>query len=98
MTTIRKWNYGNYSGGNYGAHSLAIQIGNLTLYFSYNTVIAFRTPETGLVVSVNQWGPTTGKHLNRIMDNKNFRIPRAEFEAKLQNMLKSRNLDVEGDC
>lgn len=34
---VRKWNYGEYSSDNYGAHSTAISLGDRTLYFSYNT-------------------------------------------------------------
>jgi|TARA_R110000823_G_scaffold139565_2_gene269403 hypothetical protein len=36
------------------------------VYYSYQTQVAFRTPQTGLVVRENEWGPTTGKHLNSI--------------------------------
>jgi hypothetical protein len=43
-----------------------VTVGELDLYYSYETVIAFCTPETGLVVRTNDWGPTTGQHLNRI--------------------------------
>lgn len=58
-------NYGDYSSDNYGAHSLRVNFGNLTLYFSYKTVIAFSTPGD-IKVSENLWGPTTEKHLNWI--------------------------------
>jgi hypothetical protein len=63
---IRKWNYMNgYSSNNYGAHSIAISLGNLTVWFSYDTIVAFMDGH-GKVVSENVWGPTTGKHLNEI--------------------------------
>ena len=94
MTKIRKWNYGNYSSGNYGAHTIAIDIGNITLYFSYNTIVAFRSYEHGLVISENNWGRTTGKHLNWINDNKKLRISHEEFEQKLTELLKEHNLIV----
>jgi hypothetical protein len=94
MVSVRKWNYGDYSSNNYGAHSMAVEIGNLSLYFSYDTVVAFSTLGTGLVVSQNDWGSTTGKHLNRIGDNKSLRIPRAEFVTKLDAMLKEHNLSL----
>lgn len=92
---ISKRNYGNYSSDNYGAHSLEVNIGNLTLYFSYDTVIAFSTYETGRVVSQNDWGTTTGKHLNWIDGgNKARRLPREQFEAQLAEVLKKHNLTV----
>lgn len=86
-------NYGNYSSDNYGAHSLRVDIGGLVLYFSYRTVIAFRAPGHSLVVSQNDWGPTTGKHLNWI-DNGHTkdRLPREQFESRLSAVLKEHGL------
>jgi hypothetical protein len=59
---------------------------NLTIYFSYETPIAF-TSKNGLVVSENIWGTTTGKHLNMINDNKSIRINRTNFETLLNETL-----------
>lgn len=33
-------NYGNYSSDNYGAHSLRVTIGGITVWFSYKTPVA----------------------------------------------------------
>lgn len=86
--------YGNYSSSNYGAHSLRVAVGNLNLYFSYKTVIAFQNG-TGLRVSENCWGPTTGKHLNWIdKGNKKARLPREQFERELSELLKTHALTV----
>jgi hypothetical protein len=87
MLNIKKWNYGNYSSNNYGAHSLAFQLGDVTVYFSYETPVAFEAPGHGLVVRVNDWGPTSGKHLNWIDggDHKN-RLPGSEFEPLLKKV------------
>jgi hypothetical protein len=76
--------YGEYSSGNYGAHCLMFTIpGKGEVYFSYQTPVAFRG-RNGLVVRENDWGPTTGKHLNWIDGgNKNGRIPGDEFERRL---------------
>ena len=60
-------------------------IGPLDLWYSYKTVIAFRTPATGLVVSENLWGPTTGKHINAI--SRDHRTPRTEFQARLDEVM-----------
>jgi hypothetical protein len=43
-----------------------LTMGSRLIWFSYEEPIAFFTPSTGLVVSTNQWGTTTGKHLNFI--------------------------------
>lgn len=94
-TNVKIRSYGNYSSSNYGAHSLRVDIGSLTLYFSYETVIAFYTPQTGEIVSENCWKQTTGKHLNAIDGgNKKMRLPREQFEAKLNEVLKVHNLSI----
>lgn len=60
-------NYGYYSSENYGAHSLKVSIPpskenkhGITLFFSYNTLIAFRgwinEEKRGLYVIKNYWG------------------------------------------
>ena len=80
-------NYGNYSSDNYGSSRL-VSVGEIDLYFSYETVVAFRAPGYGLVVRQNDWGTTTGKHLNQIdRGNKKARLSGEEFEAKLKEML-----------
>lgn len=91
---IRKWNYGNYSSNNYGAHTIAMDIGELTFYFSYDTVIAFSGTGKGLRISKNYWGNTTGKHLNWINPNKNLRLDAKHFDAELNVLLKKHNLVV----
>ena len=58
--------YANYTGKNYGINALCFTAGDLDVYFSYKTPVAFRAPGFGLVVRENEWGPTTGKHLNAI--------------------------------
>ena len=40
-------------------------VGDLSIWFSYETPIAFSSPDE-LVVLENVWGSTTGKHLNSI--------------------------------
>lgn len=80
-------NYGNYSSNNYGS-SRMVRIGELDFYFSYETVIAFRSPATGLRVRVNDWSTTTGKHLNAIDGgDKKTRIQGEQFEKELAELL-----------
>ena len=92
MDKVSIQNYGNYSSGNYGAHTLQVSIGRLDFYFSYQTVVAFRNG-SGLRVSENDWGSTTGKHLNWIDGGqKKTRLPRAQFQAELDTLLKAHSL------
>lgn len=76
--------YGNYKSSNYGAHCLAFTTGKGTVFFSYSTPVAFETNKTGLVVRVNDWSNTTGKHLNAIDGgDKKKRISGEHFETLL---------------
>lgn len=44
-----------------------VGLGGLTLWFSYRTCVGFDEYDgRGPVVRENEWGPTTGKHLNYI--------------------------------
>lgn len=86
MQEPRIWNYCDYSSDNYGS-SRAVDIGDITLYFSYKTVVAFNTPETGLVISENCWSTTTGRHLNAIDSDHSRRIDHEPFERLLNDML-----------
>lgn len=67
------------------AHSL--QLGQLDLHFSYETVVAFEAPGLGLIVSENIWSATTGKHINAIAGKDYPRFPRREFEEMLKDTL-----------
>jgi hypothetical protein len=87
--------YGNYSSGNYSGHCTRLTLGDLTLYFSYKTVVGFDDGFQGTFVRENEWGPTTGKHLNWLDggDKKN-RLPGEEFMKKLSEALERRGLTV----
>jgi hypothetical protein len=88
-------NYGDYSSNNYGAHSLEVTIGDLRLWFSYDTVIAFHVPGQSRMVRQNDWSSTTGKHLNWIDDgDKKARLPSEEFEKELNATLKKHHLVI----
>jgi hypothetical protein len=100
VLNIRKSVYGNYSGGNYGAHCLRVDIGSVVVYFSYDTVVAIGDMnEPGpLHVSENCWSTTTGKHLNAIdggdRDAKKRRLPRADFEKRVSEILSRYGLNI----
>ena len=44
----------------------AVSLGDIDLFFSYETLIGFAVPGVGRVTSENRWSSTTGKHLNAI--------------------------------
>lgn len=75
--------YGDY-GANYGMNALEVAYDRLTLYFSYKTLVAFYTPQSGLVVHQNYWSRTTGKHLNCIDSDKSRRVSAETFERLWQ--------------
>lgn len=82
-------NYGNYSSNNYGAHTRCVDFGVFKLYYSYETIVAFY--ENGeITCSENNWGNTTGKHLNWVQPDKKKRISYAEFVNMLNTMLERR--------
>jgi hypothetical protein len=87
MKLPRFWVYGPYS-SNYGAHALAFEDaeGN-QFYFSYDTLVAFRSAKSNrLVVRQNLWGTTTGKHLNAIDGGaKADRVSTQEFEDRYRD-------------
>ena len=72
-----------------GSNYATVKFDSLEVYVSYRTPIAFWTRKTGTVCRVNDWGPTTGKHLNAIQADKSKRIPGAEFERQLAEVLAS---------
>lgn len=77
--------YGQYSSNNYGAHTLEVEIGPVTVWFSYKTPVAFLAPGTPKIVRENEWGRTTGKHLKWIdgftsKDKTSGRVTGEKFE------------------
>jgi len=82
--TLPSWStYGDYKSSNYGVHALKFSIGSLDVYFSYKTPVAFHMMGKHIVVRQNNWGRTTGKHLNWIDGGaKATRISGAEFEKQ----------------
>ena len=57
-------------------------IGDKTIYYSYNTTVAVKTP-IDTYVSENVWSVTTAKHLNRIEEltgsDKEYRMRYKDF-------------------
>ena len=61
----------------------AVELDDLTIYFSYETPVAFETNDD-LVLAENVWSQTTGKHLNMLDIDKRKRLPIHEFAQRLQ--------------
>ncbi len=70
--------------GNTNANALKFYMDKITIWYSYQTVIAFSTPATGRVISANHWTKTTGRRLNAIDHDKSLRVKDyADFTAQL---------------
>jgi hypothetical protein len=81
----------------FGATNNAVEvaIGDLTLYFSYETLIAYDDNVDGRVVCNNIWSGTTGKHLNYVDGgDKSGRLKGDEFDKKVAAMLKRHGLEA----
>ena len=72
--------YGHYRSNNYGVNTLRVDIGDLTVWYSYQTPVAFRVLGNELVIRYNSWGQTTGKHLNWIDDDHSKRVDADTFQ------------------
>lgn len=60
-----------------------LTIGNLSLWFSYKTIVAF-SGNNGFYVVENVYSKTTGKLLNELEQDKKKRLNVNDFKAKLQ--------------
>lgn len=56
--------YGDYTSDNYGAHTLRFDIGPVSIWYSYKTVVAFRVKELRVLNYTDS--RTTMKHLKMI--------------------------------
>ena len=54
----------------YGEHAdfrcVRVQLGPITMWYSYATLVAFKVDGQPRVVTKNRWSNTTGRHLNAI--------------------------------
>ena len=64
-------------------------LGKITIWFSFSVPIAFSIHGSVPTYRVNDWGQSTGRHLNDIgRHRKEDRIPGVEFEARLLDAMK----------
>lgn len=61
------------------------------LYFSYQTIIAFSTPQEGLVCCENHWSRTTARHLTSIQPDKSQRKPYQTFVDLYKSLILKRS-------
>lgn len=81
----------NYT-GNGRDNNIMVTVGSLSLWFSYNTVIAFQETGKPKVIRQNEWSTTTGKHLNAIDPDHSKRISGEAFQKQLDKVMKSHKL------
>ena len=60
-----------------------LTLGNIAIWYSYKTPIAFQEGEQPLCSRVNDWSNTTGKHLNYIDADKSIRVSGEDFDRNL---------------
>lgn len=69
-----------------------VELGEISIYFSYQTPIAFWSRQTGRVVRENRWGPTTGKHINYVDNGRQGeRVDSETFERQLAMVMDSQS-------
>tara|TARA_R110002110_G_scaffold12237_3_gene58392 strand:- start:2358 stop:2651 length:294 start_codon:yes stop_codon:yes gene_type:complete len=69
-----------------------VEVNGVTFYLSYETVVAV-SYGLGLKVIKNQWGPTTGKHLNWISTDHSIRLDPADFEKEEVKAMEKAGID-----
>jgi hypothetical protein len=77
-----------------------VNVGTLTVWFSYETIVAFREYGEERVVSENIWSQTTGRHLNDVDGGGKYakaeRLPWQEFNTQLADLLQRHDLERMG--
>ena len=72
----------------YTVNTATLELPAITIYFSYETPIAFNDYDgEGFVIRENDWSTTTGKHLNAIDSDHSVRIPGDKFNELLEEAL-----------
>lgn len=69
-----------------GDKGKVVKVGNISLFFSYKTLVAFETPEDGLICCENVWGSTTGGHLNIIEPDHSLRYDPPSFMKRVEKL------------
>jgi hypothetical protein len=64
-----------------------LDMGSLTVWFSYETPIAFQRDGCKIVVRKNEWKTTTGRHLNELQPDHKLRVEGIKFLAMLEGVI-----------
>lgn len=68
-----------------------VDLGSLRLSFSYDVLVSLQVEGGGRLVRQNEWGVTTGKHLNKIDGGTpaavEARLPRDQFRESADAVL-----------
>lgn len=64
-----------------------VSMGDVTVWFSYETPIAFEVKGEGIIVSRNVFGSTTGKHINFVKGEAEdvTQVGEVEFRVRLES-------------
>jgi hypothetical protein len=88
---IRRFFYGKYASSR-KYNTLGINIGSIKIYFSYDTIVAFKDSDGVLTICQNEFSNVTGKHLNWIDTDKEIRLPFNKFIKALDTLLETHRL------
>lgn len=75
-------------GGRYNGRAIRVDLGNVTIWFSYTTPIAFQKGNGPIVARANDWGHTTGRHLDYVGVDREDRVDGEEFVELLNKALR----------
>lgn len=79
-------------------NQVSMKIGNVTLYFSFKTIVGFSLYHGEVTLTPNEWGQHTGKHMNNIRALKEISVEcesREEFELLLKHALFSAAMQLD---
>ena len=69
-----------YCSNTTASNAQRIDAGPVSVWYSYRTAVAIQIDDGPIVVRKNEWGPTTGKHLNAIDGgDKSTRVDATQF-------------------
>ena len=84
------WSYGQYRCEGYGSHCMCFRDAYGDMYwYSYQTLVAYRI-KGEFHIRHNDWGTTTGRHLNWIDPDKSIREDWNTFERNLKRLTAER--------
>jgi hypothetical protein len=72
-----------------GANQNEVTLGNITVFFSYKTPVAYLDHETGIAYRTNKkWSVTTSKHINNWLKDNDLETVNTIDQSLLDGILK----------